>query len=186
MKKHFLLSTFLCYLSLLISHTLTATIPSQFNSIENISSIQSPTPSDDPTRETITPENGHDNFEISPYSCQLTGECTCHAIGECEPCDMAEMESEKYCAGYGNKEPVECNWSLNDPPHGNSTDGSKGTLPKFQSCKRVKKLEKIKYFEFQFVNMFVAFLSCAILIYRRLKLSADGYRKLVSRIAGNI
>jgi len=111
---------------------------------------------------------------------------TCYVTGECVPCETLEMKIEKYCYDFGNKEPVECQWDTPDESVGNITYPNKGSLPKFQSCKRVKKLERTKYFEFQFVNIFIAFMSCSILLWRRKKLAADGYRKLSRRIRGNI
>ncbi|RIA87760.1 hypothetical protein C1645_827344, partial [Glomus cerebriforme] len=89
---------------------------------------------------------------------------------------------EDYCREFGNKEPIECQWDTPDIPAENI---NKGSLPKFQSCKRVKRLEKTKYFEFQFINLFGAFMSCSIFIWRRNKLAAEGYRRLTRRIRGN-
>uniref|UniRef100_A0A1D1ZJS2 Protein JTB n=1 Tax=Anthurium amnicola TaxID=1678845 RepID=A0A1D1ZJS2_9ARAE len=110
---------------------------------------------------------------------------TCYVIGECVPCEVFEAKLEKYCHDFGNKEPVECQWDTPDESAGNSTYPNKGSLPKFQPCKRVKRLERTKYFEFQFINIFIAFTSCSILLWRRKKLAADGYRKLSRRIRGN-
>ncbi|CAG8645261.1 12021_t:CDS:2 [Rhizophagus irregularis] len=106
---------------------------------------------------------------------------TCHEIGPCVPCGVFEVKLEKYCHEFGNKQPVECQLDSPDISAGNNTY----SLPKFQPCKRVIKFERTKYFEFQFLNMFLAFMSCSILIWRRSKLAADGYRKLSRRIRGN-
>ncbi|RGB25621.1 hypothetical protein C1646_771473 [Rhizophagus diaphanus] len=106
---------------------------------------------------------------------------TCHEIGPCVPCDVFEVKLEKYCHEFGNKQPVDCQLDSPDISAGNNTY----SLPKFQPCKRVIKFERTKYFEFQFFNMFLAFMSCSILIWRRSKLAADGYRKLSRRIRGN-
>ncbi|GBB92870.1 hypothetical protein RclHR1_02070013 [Rhizophagus clarus] len=127
-----------------------------------------------PSPTNITNYNDTDYDKVPIY--------TCHDIGPCVPCEVFEAKLEKYCHEFGNKKPVECQW--------NSPDGSAGNitypdLPKFQPCKRVIKFERTKYFEFQFFNMFVAFISCSILIWRRSKLAADGYRKLSRRIRGN-
>ncbi|CAG8605160.1 3165_t:CDS:2, partial [Scutellospora calospora] len=109
----------------------------------------------------------------SNNSCELTGECTCKLVGECEPCNEIESKAESYCKPYGKKEEIKCEWNSTSKPD---------NLPKYRSCRRVKRLERVKYFEFQFVNVFIACMSCAILFYRRQKLTADGYRRLARRI----
>ncbi|CAI2167973.1 14500_t:CDS:2 [Funneliformis geosporum] len=95
------------------------------------------------------------------------------------------FKTEKYCDEYGNKEPVECHYVLDDQSSGNDTYPNRGPLPEFRSCKRVKRFERTKYFEFQFINFFVAGTSCSILLWRRKKLAEDGYRRLARRIRGN-
>ncbi|RHZ46112.1 hypothetical protein Glove_634g21 [Diversispora epigaea] len=170
--RKYLFTTFLCYLCLFTFYTLAVNL-----GIRETSSIEIPTPTQiqhDSSEITIPPAKSHND------SCQLTEDCSCHVIGDCEPCDENELETEKYCNNYGNKEPIKCQW-IN-----NNTDHTVISLPKFQSCRRVKKVERAKYFEFQFANIVFAFLSCTLLFYRRRKLAADGYRKLVGRIGSSI
>ncbi|KAF0441495.1 N-alpha-acetyltransferase 30, NatC catalytic subunit [Gigaspora margarita] len=112
------------------------------------------------------------------YDCVATGECTCELVGECEPCDKLDSAALDYCKQYGNREEIKCKW--------NGTPKNGSNLPEYRPCRRVKRLERAKYFEFQFVSAFIAFISCTILIYRRHKLTADGYRRLARRIGGNI
>ncbi|CAG8805516.1 14554_t:CDS:2, partial [Dentiscutata erythropus] len=106
-----------------------------------------------------------------PEDCVTTGECT-YKFGECEPCRPLEDLAEEYCKEHGNKQEIICQWN----------DTSKNDTRFFRACRRVIRLERAKYFEFQFVNIFIACISCAILFYRRQKLTADGYRRLARRI----
>ncbi|CAJ0852873.1 22306_t:CDS:2 [Entrophospora sp. SA101] len=75
---------------------------------------------------------------------------------------------------------VKCHW---ETPNGQPTEDNNSTkIPNYRACKRVKKVERTKYFEFQFINIFVAFLSCSLFVWRKRKLEFDGYRKLSGRI----
>jgi len=148
------------------------TSPTQTSSNNDYIPLSSSLPS--PTN--ITNNNDTDYDKVPIY--------TCYEIGPCVPCDVFEVKLEKYCYEFGNKQPVKCQFDSPDKS-GNNTDLNEDSLPKYQSCKRVIKLERTKYFEFQFFNIFIAFMSCSILIWRRNKLAADGYRKLSRRIRGN-
>ncbi|CAG8684593.1 21970_t:CDS:2 [Cetraspora pellucida] len=81
------------------------------------------------------------NHSVSEDNCELTGECTCK-IEECEPCNKLELElvaDYYYCKEYGNKVKVICKWN----------DTSKNDSVQYRSCRRVIKLDRAKYIEFQ-------------------------------------
>lgn len=131
------------------------------------------------------PSNTLPSSTIVPNNNTGLVEYICHPTGECEPCEVLESKTEKYCDEYGNKEPVECHYVPDDQSSGNVSYPNRGPLPEFRACKRVKRFERTKYFEFQFINFIVAVTSCSILLWRRRKLAEDGYRRLARRIRGN-
>jgi len=135
---------------------------------------------------TKTSPNNNDPIDIlpspsptNPTSITNNSSITCRVIGECVPCAVFEVKLDSYCKEFGNKEPIECQYDTPGEHIG-------GPLPTFQACKRVKRLERTRYFEFQFVNILIAFLSCSILLWRRRKLAEDRYRKLSRRIRGGV
>ncbi|CAG8776446.1 32030_t:CDS:2, partial [Gigaspora margarita] len=72
-----------------------------------------------------------------------------------------------YCKQYINREEIKYKW--------NGTPKNGSNLPDYRPCRRVKRLERAKYFEFQYYSD-----------YRRHKLTADGYRRLARHIGGSI
>ncbi|KAJ1992293.1 hypothetical protein H4R33_001064 [Dimargaris cristalligena] len=101
----------------------------------------------------------------------------CETIGTCQPCSDDEMNSPgafPYCANTGRKQAVKCLWKEKVPPEKQDVT----SLPRFQPCDQVKSVSRWAFFRFQFLNVFVAVLSCMTLIWRRRVLKLKKYRRL--------
>ncbi|KAL1918754.1 uncharacterized protein VTP21DRAFT_2776 [Calcarisporiella thermophila] len=100
---------------------------------------------------------------------------TCVSIGECEPCTDLERKTEDYCSIYGNKEPIQCFFDS-----GKSDQNT--TLPTYRACPKVRRVERLKFYEFQVINIVVALLATSVMVWRQRKLIRDQERRRARRI----
>ncbi|RIB21795.1 hypothetical protein C2G38_2175589 [Gigaspora rosea] len=80
--------------------------------------------------------NSRDDQQVSPHS-KLT-ESPIQEQNLSAPKNNAALD---YCKQYGNREEIKCKW--------NGTPKNGSNLPDYRPCRRVKRLERVKYFEFQ-------------------------------------
>ncbi|KAG9292051.1 hypothetical protein G9A89_017951 [Geosiphon pyriformis] len=108
------------------------------------------------------------------YVTDQTPKPECYPTGACQSCSVLEMNTEDYCQS-GYKYPVQCVWP-------SLVANQSSSIPKFQPCPRIKSVEIFKFFKFQFLNIFLAVMTFSFLIWRRKKLTVEGYRRLARRI----
>ncbi|KAI9019488.1 hypothetical protein CLU79DRAFT_757422 [Phycomyces nitens] len=122
--------------------------------------------------------HSHQDIKTPTYSCIPTGEC--------DVCTSLEKKTIGYCADFGNKEPVRCEW--NDPDladRKNQTsfyDYDAISLPLFRSCPRVKRIVRWQLVCFESANLGVAVVSIAVVVWRQRKLTREQYLRLAHRI----
>ncbi|KAL0082079.1 hypothetical protein J3Q64DRAFT_1721672 [Phycomyces blakesleeanus] len=122
--------------------------------------------------------HSHEDVKTPTYSCISTGDC--------DVCTSLEKKTIPYCAEFGNKEPVRCEW--NDPDladRKNQTtfyDYDAISLPSFRSCPRVKRIVRWQLIQFESINLVVAVVSIILVIWRQRKLAREQYLRLAHRI----
>ncbi|KAI7871999.1 hypothetical protein BDF14DRAFT_1992710 [Spinellus fusiger] len=122
--------------------------------------------------------HSHHNVKTSPYSCV--------SIGECDVCSPLEKKTMSYCQAYGNKEPVHCEWTdagLDGQKNQTTVyDNDAISLPMFQACPRVKRVEQWHLIQFESLNCGVAVLSLLVVVWRQRTLSQEQHLHLARRI----
>ncbi|KAJ1922619.1 hypothetical protein IWQ60_006406 [Tieghemiomyces parasiticus] len=104
----------------------------------------------------------------------------CESVGVCQPCtddEIASPVSAAYCAATGRKQAVRCQWL----PHVPVDRQNPELLPTYQPCNQVRSVSRWAFFRFQFLNVFIAILSCMILIWRRRVVRNQKYRRMGPR-----
>ncbi|KAI8988525.1 hypothetical protein BDF20DRAFT_336769 [Mycotypha africana] len=126
--------------------------------------------------------HSHEKVDKSTYSC--------YPIGECEICSPLEQKTQPYCADYGNKQAIRCEW--NEPEIGDSglsnhtlstfDEDDAITLPSYRACPRVRQVERARFLKFEGFNFSVAVLSIMVFIWRQKKMAHEQYQNLARRI----
>ncbi|KAI9281202.1 hypothetical protein BY458DRAFT_499876 [Sporodiniella umbellata] len=122
--------------------------------------------------------HSHETVTKPTYSCKPTGAC--------EICSSFEKKTFDFCAKFGNIQPVQCEWKDPDlDDRKNQTviyDDDSISLPFFQPCAKVKRVERSRFIKFEVFNLFIAVLSIVVLTWRQKLMANEQYQKLAKRI----
>jgi hypothetical protein len=99
------------------------------------------------------------------------GQEICETIKACELCTDDELKNESYCQETGYKELLSC-----------KTENEEESILRYQSCIPLAWLERNQFFFFQIMNLFIAFISILVVIWRRKKIQLMIQRRLRRRI----
>lgn len=136
----------------------------------------------------ITDENSSQHLGDYTHSHETVDKSTfsCYPTEDCEVCSSLEKKTHPYCAEFGNKQKVRCEWD--DPEladRKNQTaiyDDDSISLPSFRACPRVKRVEKSRFIKFEALNLIIAVISIAIFIWRQKQVAHEQYQRLAKRI----
>ncbi|KAI8597014.1 hypothetical protein EDD21DRAFT_230106 [Dissophora ornata] len=104
---------------------------------------------------------------------------TCVVVGECHACSALQIQTEHFCKETHNRQRIEC---IYDDPKNDEDEELKVLLPSYRSCLHVKAVEARRFAHFFSTNVFLAFFSGVLLVWRRRKLAAAQYRRMARRI----
>ncbi|KAF9283801.1 hypothetical protein BGZ68_005090 [Mortierella alpina] len=104
---------------------------------------------------------------------------SCESVGECLACSALQIQAEDTCKESHNRQRIECKF---DDPKDDENEELKLRLPTYRSCPRVKAVEARKFAHFFSTNIFLAFFSGVLMVWRKRKLAAAQYRRMARRI----
>ncbi|ORZ08049.1 hypothetical protein BCR41DRAFT_150433 [Lobosporangium transversale] len=104
---------------------------------------------------------------------------TCEVVGECLACSTLQIQTENVCKETHNRQRIECHYV---DPRKEEDEDLKLKLPTYRSCLHVKAVEARKFAHFFSMNVFLAFFSGLLLVWRKRKLAAAQYRRMARRI----
>ncbi|KAF9276514.1 hypothetical protein BGZ74_003603 [Mortierella antarctica] len=104
---------------------------------------------------------------------------TCTVVSECQACSALEIQTKVDCKETHNHQKINCKF---EDPKNEEDEELKILLPKYHSCARVKAVEARRYAHFLSTNVFLAFFSGVLMVWRKRKLAAAQYRRMARRI----